>query len=48
MDWFSEAAGSLGRLWLRLLDRLWVWVRGSIGLNKQRPSPLKEMKVWRT
>ena len=31
------------RLWLKFV----VWLRKVLGLDKQRPSPLKEMTTWR-
>lgn len=43
-----EAGSRLGRLRLNWLERVVVWIRKRLGLNKQRPSPLKEMKIWRT
>ena len=44
----NSKAGGRGRgLRLNWLERIFVWIRKRLGLDKQRPSPLKEMKVWR-
>lgn len=48
MEWISSTLG--GRWGLRVKD-LWrravEWVRRVFGRDKQRPSPLKELKAWR-
>lgn len=48
MVWKRKAGGSLRGLRLSWWERIIVWIRVILGLNKQRPSPLKEMKAWRT
>ena len=42
-----KAGSSPRRLRLRWWERVIVCIRRRLGLNKQRPSPLKEMKLWR-
>lgn len=39
MEWLSKVGRSLRGLWLKLVELIF-------GRSKQRPSPLKEMKVW--
>lgn len=48
MDRLGETSRSLGRLWVTWWERAIAWLREIFGLNKQRPSPLKELKSWRT
>jgi len=43
-----KAGGRLGGLRLRWWERAIAWLRRVLGLDKQRPSPLKEFNVWRT
>lgn len=42
----DKARGRLRRLRLKWWERIVVWIRRKLGLDKQRPSPLKELNVW--
>ena len=48
MEWKRKTRSRTGRVRLNLWERIVAWVREKLGLDKQRPSPLKELKIWRT
>ena len=45
MERERKAGGRPRGLRLNCWERVAVWVRERLGLNKQRPSPLKEIRV---
>ena len=48
MEWSRKSRSRPRRLRLNLWERIVMWIRRVLGIDKQRPSPLKEFKVWRT
>lgn len=44
MEWLNKASRSRRRLRLNWWERIFAWIRKVLKLNKQRPSPLKELK----
>lgn len=44
MEWFRETRSRAGRLRMNLWERIVLWIREKLGLDNQRPRPLKELK----